>query len=377
MDSTPDTPHSGQITASPNPLPPGNSPCVIRWKTVPRAPVEIAVVDNGGPEKVVTRGSNGACEVDWIRDGHDYKFLLYSTDPARQKLAEVQVHRSEISLNAIAVGDLQPSELRQAKEAGEPAGFDLNPTSQRRFLRGIFPAYTAELEQIPSTHSESSDHSYFASGGFGRLDAAMTYCVIRYLSPKRIIEVGGGQLTLLLRKALQMNRSGKLLCLDPNPARILFEKETGPDQLLPCPLQSVDLATFAELELNDILSVNTSHLSKNGSDVNYLFLEVLPRLQTGVVIHLRDIFLPLDHFPMWKKQHFENGQYLLQAFLSGNADFEVILNAGYLLKNHISELQKTFPRCRQMEGGSFWMRRRRATGAKRVFLRRKVVIDPP
>ena len=89
-----------------------------------------------------------------------------------------------------------------------------------------------------------------------------------------------------------------------------------------------------------------------------------------MLVHLGDIFLPFDYPREWviERRRFWTAQYLLQAFLSGNADFEVLVSSGYLLATHLAELPAVFPRCERLEGTSFWMRRRRATGARRVTL---------
>jgi hypothetical protein len=99
---------------------------------------------------------------------------------------------------------------------------------------------------------------------------------------------------------------------------------------------------------------------KIGSDVNYLFLEVLPRLNPGVIVHVHDIFLPFEYRRDWVLDEFRfwTEQYLLQAFLTFNSEFEVLLANYYLSRYHEEHLRAAFPDLPRWIGGSFWMRRK-------------------
>ena len=99
---------------------------------------------------------------------------------------------------------------------------------------------------------------------------------------------------------------------------------------------------------------------KIGGDVNYLFLEVLPRLEAGVIVHIHDIFLPFEYRRDWVKEKFLfwTEQYLLQAFLTFNSEFEVLMANGYLGHRYMEDLKATFANSPWWSGGSFWMRRK-------------------
>ncbi len=109
------------------------------------------------------------------------------------------------------------------------------------------------------------------------------------------------------------------------------------------------------------MSKGASHTVKIGGDVNYLFLEVLPRLKPGVIVHVHDIFFPFDYRRDWVLDEFRfwTEQYLLQAFLSFNSEFEVLLANKYLAYRYMKEFKTTFPTSPGWGGGSFWMRRKR------------------
>ena len=106
-------------------------------------------------------------------------------------------------------------------------------------------------------------------------------------------------------------------------------------------IQDIDLDFFSQLQSGDILFIDSSHTIKIGGDVNYLFLEVLPRLKPGVIVHVHDIFLPFDYRRDWVKKEFRfwTEQYLLQAFLIFNSEFEVLMANGYLNHYHRAQSQ--------------------------------------
>jgi hypothetical protein len=100
---------------------------------------------------------------------------------------------------------------------------------------------------------------------------------------------------------------------------------------------------------------------KIGGDVNYLFLQVVPRLKPGVIVHIHDVFLPFDYRRDWVMEQFRfwTEQYLLQGFLMFNSEFEVLMANNYLNYYHQEYLKATFPTLPSLRGGSVWIRRRR------------------
>ena len=131
-------------------------------------------------------------------------------------------------------------------------------------------------------------------------------------------------------------------------------------------VEDVDLAFFDHLEAGDILFIDSSHVSKVGSDVNFLFFEVIPRLKRGVMVHIHDIFLPDEYPKVWVIDQGRNWneQYLLQAFLQFNSDWEVVWAAHFMATRYSEDVQQTFPRFPELGCGcgSFWLRRTRGSG---------------
>jgi len=130
-------------------------------------------------------------------------------------------------------------------------------------------------------------------------------------------------------------------------------------------VEDVGVDFFSSLDDGDILFIDSSHVVRTGGDVPFLYMEVLPRLRKGVLVHIHDIFLPLAYPKEYviKKRCFWNEQYLLQAFLTYNDAFEVLLCGSYLHLKHLEELRSTFPPPAGLGvhenyfSSSFWMRK--------------------
>ena len=120
------------------------------------------------------------------------------------------------------------------------------------------------------------------------------------------------------------------------------------------------LDLFTALEADDVLFIDSSHVVRTGGDVTFLFLEVLPRLQPGVVVQVHDVFLPHEYPREWVVDglRFWNEQYVLQAFLAFNSAFRVLLANSYLDARYPDALRNTFPTSPWWGGGSLWFQRR-------------------
>ena len=135
---------------------------------------------------------------------------------------------------------------------------------------------------------------------------------------------GSAWSTRLSARAAILNGNTELISIEPYPDPVLRGGFPALSSLIEKKVEAVEISFFEELKAGDILFIDTSHAVKTGGDVIHLFLEVLPRLQTGVIIHIHDIFFPHDSPSWWIKNQlrFWNEQYLLQAFLTFNAKFQ-------------------------------------------------------
>ena len=239
-------------------------------------------------------------------------------------------------------------------------GIDMNDAIQLDLLRERFPKFRHEYERFPTEPVAESGHFYLNNQLFEDVDALVAYCMVRHFRPRLIIEIGSGFSSLLLGEAAAKNKNSALICIEPFPQEFLKHGFRGLHSLIEKKVQDMDLDFFSQLGPGDVLFIDSSHTVKIGGDVNYLFLEVLPHLKPGVIVHVHDIFFPFDYWRDWVKEEFRfwTEQYLLQAFLAFNSEFEVVMANSYLNHYHKEELKAAFPDLLSWGGGSFWMRRK-------------------
>jgi len=232
--------------------------------------------------------------------------------------------------------------------------------TRRREFPGIdfrWDDQLALLNELSAYGDELSALEFdFNNGFFNGFDATVYYSLIRHLKPQRIIEIGGGYSTQLANKALITNGSGSLTCIEPYPERLNGASQKV--ELLQKPVEQIDVAFFSCLAANDILFIDSSHTVKFGSDVCYEFLEILPRLAPGVWVHVHDIFFPHDYPAEWliDRRLALNEQYLLEAFLSFNKQFQVTLANYWLCLEHSANAGKLWP-VSTSGCSSFWFQR--------------------
>ena len=240
------------------------------------------------------------------------------------------------------IPDFRSITTEQIKRKRAFPAIDLRWEAQLALLNEL-AAYRDELAQLDFDFNNSF---------FDGFDASVYYSLIRHLKPQRIIEIGGGYSTRIAAKALSANQKGSLTCIEPYPE----ERLTGADlkiELIKKPVEEIDVDFFSCLDANDILFIDSSHTVKFGSDVCYEFLEILPRLAPGVWIHVHDIFFPHDYPAEWliNRRLALNEQYLLEAFLAFNRDFDVALANYWLSIDYLSSMKAIGP---GKSGSSFW-----------------------
>jgi hypothetical protein len=212
----------------------------------------------------------------------------------------------------------------------------------------------------PRSARDAGPHSFYLSNGtYESVDAELLYAMVRRFNPSRIIELGSGYSTLIIREALQQGdgpaADDVLQTYDPYPSDLLPSEAV----VTPQRAQDVPEQRLAELDDGDILFVDTSHTVKEGSDVNRIVLDLLPILRPGVIVHFHDIFLPYP-YPRGHLEgaHFWAEQYLLQAFLAGNPAWEVLAAAYALARSYPDRLAACVPSFGPgVNPGAFWIRR--------------------
>jgi len=248
----------------------------------------------------------------------------------------------------------------------EFAGIDIDEEAMSNLLSQFSSKFKNEYERFPRTKTSIPYQYYGNNGKFESVDGEIYYCMIRYFKPKRIIEVGAGNSTYLAAQALLKNREeygigANLIAIEPYPNDTLRKGFPGLTKLIEAKVQKVDLSEFSKLKENDILFIDSSHVLKIGNDVQYEYLEILPRLNKGVLVHLHDIFLPAEYPKKWvlREHRFYNEQYLLQAFLIFNSLFEILWGGSYMHLRYPEKLEETFSTYnrKKVRPGSFWMRK--------------------
>jgi hypothetical protein len=240
----------------------------------------------------------------------------------------------------------------------ELVGVDMNGPGQLALLMQ-FPRFQAEYDEIAVQPTPDPREPCLDNPMFNATDALVYYCMVRHFRPRTVLEVGSGFSSRLSARAAVRNGDTRLVCIEPHPDATLTGGFPGLTSLIPSRVQDVGFQVFQALEANDILFVDSSHVVKFGSDVNFLFLEVFPRLRPGVIVHVHDIFLPHELPKAWIKDlHlFWNEQYLLHAFLIYNRAFEVLYSNPWITMHHLDAMKAVFPRSPWYGGTSFWMRR--------------------
>lgn len=244
------------------------------------------------------------------------------------------------------------------------AGVDFDDASHVEVLRELFPRYIADYD-YPETLPESDELEafYTRNSQFSWLDARALFVLLRAWRPRRVIEVGSGFSSLLIADVNRRFLEGAVdvTCVEPYPRAFLRRGIAGISRLLEQRVQQVPLAEFDTLDEGDVLFIDSSHVAKTGSDVNYLYFEVLPRLRRGVRIHVHDVFLPHDYPPDWVigENRSWNEQYVLRALLMHSTAFAVTFGCSYAFHAHRALVQQALahPKGHAFAGGSLWMRK--------------------
>jgi hypothetical protein len=244
--------------------------------------------------------------------------------------------------------DLQKSNL---------SGIDLRPEGQLALLKENFSKFSQEYNDFP-LKSVNSKHFYLENDAFGGIDPYIYYCMIRHFKPKTVVEIGSGYSTLLGAQACRMDNSARYMCIDPWPREFISSGVPG-IEFIRQKVEDIDLNLFQQLSRNDILFVDSSHVVRTAGDVRFIILEILPRLEKGVIIHFHDIFLPFDYPKDWiiLQHRFWTEQYLLQAYLAENNHIEVLFASHFMVEEYADEVRQTFPNALWIDGGSFWIRK--------------------
>ena len=197
-------------------------------------------------------------------------------------------------------------------------------------------------------------------------DAAILRAMILLNKPRRIIEIGSGFSSACMLDTLDEAQMAdtRLTFIEPDPQRLrelLRRSDTKRCTLIEKPVQAVDPRIFEELQQNDILFIDSTHVMKTGSDVNFELFQALPRLRQGVLIHFHDIQYPFEYPNEWvyNRKYSWNEIYGLRAFLMYNSDFAIEFFNSLFIGRHRDLIEKTYAPILKNPGASIWIRKLR------------------
>lgn len=236
---------------------------------------------------------------------------------------------------------------------------DMNVAGQLELLDRF--TFADELLQIPVIKPSETEYGYSAAM-YGPGDAEIAYSMVRHFKPRRVMEIGSGDSTLVVKAAINRNRQDdpayhcRQLCIEPyeQPWLELVGAEVRRERV-----ENVDLSVFRELQAGDILMIDSSHVIRPWGDVLREFHEIIPSLAPGVLVHVHDIYTPRDYPERYLRQQRRlwNEQYLLEAYLSFNSRTKVLCALNWLKHHHFNRLSVACPILAgrpECEPGAFW-----------------------
>jgi hypothetical protein len=239
-------------------------------------------------------------------------------------------------------------------------GIDLREAAQLALAADFTAAHVGH----PYGTSPHSDLRYrFANRMFKHGDAVILHAILRHFRPDRVVEVGSGFSSALMLDVNEQWLNGKIMFtfIEPYPDRlnsILKPGDRENVEIIEKPVQDVDPAIFEELLPGHFLFIDSSHVSKMGSDVHRLVFDVLPQLRSGVIVHFHDVFWPFEYPTEWADEgRAWNEDYLLRAFLTYNTRFEMLLFNNWLARVHPESLAPLMPSSEMLgTTSSLWLR---------------------
>ncbi|WMJ75510.1 class I SAM-dependent methyltransferase [Cytophagaceae bacterium ABcell3] len=229
----------------------------------------------------------------------------------------------------------------------------------REYLKQ-FLNYSEQLQKIKAIDEDENNVSW-ENGYLPGLDIIGLYGMVAKHKPKQYIEIGSGNSTKVVKKAIkEQGLATRITSIDPCPRANIDHLA---DKVIRQPFEELTNLTpiIESLQKDDILFIDNSHRAFPNSDVTVCFLELLPYLKEGVIVQFHDIYLPYD-YPQFMCQRFYNEQYMLAAFILSNPKkYNPILPNYFIsedeeLKQIIAPLYKhSNLNSAEKHGGSFWL----------------------
>jgi predicted O-methyltransferase YrrM len=285
-------------------------------------------------------GTTGDGAPMWVPPGH-----FYSPIPL---LSEIRVREEQIF-------ESDPTEV---------PGVDLRIVAQRELLAEIEPLQDGVTFPLTEADARAESARYWSENiPFAAGDALFLTLMLRHLRPRRVVELGCGYSSACTLDARDRYLDGVLdiTFVDPYPQlleSLVRDAGRGSSRVLTMTTQDVSLDVVQALEPNDVLFVDSTHVSRTGSDVNRIVFDLLPALAPGVVVHFHDMFPGFEYPAPWVYEgRAWTELYLVRAFLQYNDTFEIMLWPNLLAMLDHHDVVSRFPLASANIGGSLWLRK--------------------
>jgi predicted O-methyltransferase YrrM len=249
------------------------------------------------------------------------------------------------------------------------AGVDFNVAGQLRMLETLGPL-TRDL--VFADDPGGATRYWWDNDGFSPGDATVLAAMLMHYRPRRVLEIGAGYSTAVMLDVVERHLAAappQITCVDPEPGRLrsVLRGDEANLTIHEAIMQDLPRDAFTSLAAGDILFIDSSHVLKLGSDVSILFLEVLPRLAPGVVVHVHDIATSFEYPLEWYEEgRAWNEAPALRAFLAFNQAYEILYFCDYMNRFQEEAVARHMPLALRHPKGapegntsvSFWMRRR-------------------
>src|SRR5215813_1153384 len=239
-------------------------------------------------------------------------------------------------------------------------GVDLRESAQLALLNEFAGYY----KDLPFPEEPTPGYRYYLNNSlFADADGITLYCMMRHARPHRVIEVGSGYSSAAMLDTSErcFDNAVDLTLIEPDPRRLhtlIRPEDRDRIRFIERRVQDVPPETFQILRANDILFVDSSHVAKIGSDVNYLMAEVVPTLAPGVYVHFHDVPYPFEYFRQWVDAGIAwNEAYIVRAFLMFNRTYHIEFFNTFLEYFHRGWFEEHMPLCLRNTGGSLWLKR--------------------
>ncbi len=240
---------------------------------------------------------------------------------------------------------------------GIPGFSDIKMADQFNKIKKYFKDFDYPIEE------DGKSRFYIKNCSYPITDALVLFGMIREIKPKRIIEIGSGFTSALMMDVNErfFKHKIKMTFIEPFP-ELLLSRMNDDDKkkykVIPKKVQDVVVEVFKELEDGDILFIDSTHVSKFNSDVNYELFNILPKIKSGVTIHFHDVFDGFEYPLQWLRDGWAwNEDYLLRAFLNGNSNYKILMMNDYMTRRYSDLLLKSFPSFRNDTGGGLWIKK--------------------